>query len=226
MQAIQTTQGYLEPPQNDLKATYVARKKIKARFIHSPLMTELAAIEMNDRPIISPCDALEEVQGGQLLRLVRANAGDGEGGGSMEAEAHLCEARVQCPLCFDKLYSPVGMECGHVMCEHCWLKACNLPDEYGIDFMQRKRAYDAVKCAECNQGCMPTECLVLRSLDGLVRRRYTEDWERQKTEQARVRQELKAMTLEERVERNKNKAGGIAGANGDMGGGVGGTGYG
>mmetsp|Transcript_40971 Transcript_40971/g.78245 ORF Transcript_40971/g.78245 Transcript_40971/m.78245 type:complete len:522 (+) Transcript_40971:213-1778(+) len=83
------------------------------------------------------------------------------------------EEDVVCPICWEILYKPVGLSCGHVFCKLCLLRSANIVHKFNMEF---KKMNNHFKCPCCRQDGELKLAVELVSLNDMIRRRFTSGW--------------------------------------------------
>ena len=182
-------------------------KRSEYQMLHSPVTMELRAVagmlrEGEDGPVwntrgsFGSVGSVGEVAGG-------ASAADDSGSdeaspgvtsgsdgthAASQGNAHESE-QPTCGVCLDTLYKPVGLECGHVFCRDCLLRAAGVLDHRGTSLAVSLRGRQTVsrvaageaalepaswrardKCPECRQSGVFLTSTRLRHVEACIKR--------------------------------------------------------
>ena len=182
-------------------------KRSEYQMLHSPVTMELRAVagmlrEGEDGPVwntrgsFGSFGSVGEVAGG-------ASAADDSGSdeaspgvtsgsdgthAASQGNAHESE-QPTCGVCLDTLYKPVGLECGHVFCRDCLLRAAGVLDHRGTSLAVSLRGRQTVsrvaageaalepaswrardKCPECRQSGVFLTSTRLRHVEACIKR--------------------------------------------------------
>lgn len=149
-----------------------------ATFLHSPLLSELEAV---------------------------AGAFPGVGGGGSVDETEKPEAKevnieecaedesLQCPICLDTLYKPVGLACGHKFCAPCVLKAVSPGSvvKSGYEHMALTSVSHRGKCPQCRQQGVFKRASMLTVLGRNLQAKFPKYWRERETEEKEDRRKSK-----------------------------------
>ena len=189
------------------KALAAYWKRSEYQMLHSPVTMELRAVagmlrEGEDGPVwntrgsFGSFGSVGEVAGG-------ASAADDSGSdeaspgvtsgsdgthAASQGNAHESE-QPTCGVCLDTLYKPVGLECGHVFCRDCLLRAAGVLDHRGTSLAVSLRGRTTVsrvaageaalepaswhardKCPECRQSGVFLTSTRLRHVEACIKR--------------------------------------------------------
>lgn len=154
-----------------------------ANFLHSPLLSELEAVAES----FPAGSGLEKGQGGQC-KLEHCSSDDLRSQDpSREGES------LQCPICLDVLYKPVGLACGHKFCAPCVLRAAQ--PRCAIKPGQEDAALAAVphraKCPQCRQRCVFKTASMLTVLSSNLEAKFPQYWKEREKEEREERRKSK-----------------------------------
>eukprot|EP00238_Polyblepharides_amylifera_P009022 CAMPEP_0196582954 /NCGR_PEP_ID=MMETSP1081-20130531/41398_1 /TAXON_ID=36882 /ORGANISM="Pyramimonas amylifera, Strain CCMP720" /LENGTH=410 /DNA_ID=CAMNT_0041903685 /DNA_START=98 /DNA_END=1327 /DNA_ORIENTATION=+ len=88
---------------------------------------------------------------------------------------HFEEYDLQCAICLDVMYNPVGLDCGHCFCQDCLISSCggrsrgHKPKELSIH-------QEPPCCPLCREGFSIDNIVHMPQLDHLIKMRYPTDW--------------------------------------------------
>ena len=200
-------------------------KRSEYQMLHSPVTMELRAVagmlrEGEDGPVwnthgsfgsFGSFGSVGETAGGASAALSGSdeaspgvtNGSDGTHAAS-QRNAHESE-QPTCGVCLDTLYKPVGLECGHVFCRDCLLRAAGVLDHRGTSLavslrgrqtVSRVAAGEAVldpaswrardKCPECRQSGVFLTSTRLRHVEACIKRLDPEGHRERRAESKRT----------------------------------------
>ena len=187
-------------------------KRSEYQMLHSPVTMELRAVagmlrEGEDGPVwntrgsfgsFGSFGSVGETAGGASAAssgsdeaspgvMTQENGSDGTHAASHE-NANESE-QPTCGVCLDTLYKPVGLECGHVFCRDCLLRAARVLDHRGTSLAVSLRGRQTVsrvaageaalepaswhardKCPECRQSGVFLTSTRLRHVEACIKR--------------------------------------------------------
>ncbi|GMH42310.1 hypothetical protein BSKO_10229 [Bryopsis sp. KO-2023] len=152
-----------------------------ADFLHSPLLTELEAVARTFGLGDGPVGCREDVDG--------CDSKDVTG----NAECDEDEA-LQCPICLDTLYKPVGLACGHKFCAPCVMKATSSGRILTNPNATLSSISHKARCPQCRQSGVFKNASVLTVLEEGLRAKFPKYWsERQREERQECRRAKEAV---------------------------------
>lgn len=152
-----------------------------ADFLHSPLLTELEAV--------AKTFGLGDASGSCTKSCDGCDAKDVTAGADCDEDEAL-----QCPICLDTLYKPVGLACGHKFCGPCVLKATAAGRLLTHPNASLASVSHKARCPQCRQAGVFKNASALTVLGEGLRAKYPKYYsERQHEERQEARQAKEAV---------------------------------
>ncbi|CAD7703994.1 unnamed protein product [Ostreobium quekettii] len=139
-------------------------KSGKASFLHSPLLAELAAVELAWAANKS-CTTPHE-------RLCNSS----RDGVSRNSD-------FQCPICLDTLFRPLALGCGHVFCQSCLFDAFGCGRRLGTAGNMLSCIPASARCPECRSDNVAAGAKHLKVLSTTLQQRFPEYWQTREQEE-------------------------------------------
>eukprot|EP00210_Caulerpa_lentillifera_P007555 g7215.t1 len=130
-------------------------------FLHSPLLVKLKAIESIEAlPNTSTSQNDDENDNAMVLR----------------PQCRFTDVDINCQICWDVLYKPVALSCGHVYCLSCLLEGYGLQNYVGSDRALLSNIPPMAACFQCRQKGVFKSAELIPELDHYCRLRNPKGW--------------------------------------------------
>lgn len=141
-----------------------------ANFLHSPLLSELEALAMSFQPQDTQGDGSDCCKNGQSA--AHTACGDCKSASGQEDEG------LECPICLDVLYRPIGLACGHKFCTPCISRAVAPGSVWkpGHENSALATVSHRAKCPQCRQQCVFRNASYLTVLSNNLKQRFPKYW--------------------------------------------------
>ncbi|CAD7701622.1 unnamed protein product [Ostreobium quekettii] len=154
----------------------------RASFLHSPLLAELAAVEL-------------------AWTVSNSCASDSEDCSNESKDGEADDSDLQCPICLDTLFKPIALACGHVFCQSCLFEACGHGSQLGTAQAILSCIPSATRCPECRSDNVVAGARQLKVLSTTLQQRFPEYWFMKEQEEKDNKTALQAQSFQLKVQK-------------------------